>query len=252
MRAKGKGSLPLTSPGPNNPSSKGVSMILPDTDSQRNPHKATFQVIRADEVIPKDVEWLWNGRIPKGKITMFDGDPDVGKTVITMDLAARLSTGRTFPDGAPCEVGNVLIVNLEDAKDDTIVPRLMAHGADLSKISILEGVLDIPHDVPVLEQFVEDCEAALLIIDPVMTVLSGDAYKDQDSRKALTPIKNMAERTGVAVVAVRHLNKNVSLKAIQRGGGNMGLIGVARAGAFFAEHPDEDGVRVMAQHKSNL
>jgi hypothetical protein len=220
-----------------------------DIRTLKRPH---IEVVCASDVITKEVEWLWAGRIPKGKLTMFDGDPDVGKSVVTMDLSARVSTGRTFPDGAPCEVGNVLIANLEDAKDDTIVPRLKAHGADLSRIRILDGMLDIPRDVPLLEQYVEEYEIALLIIDPVLTVLGGDANKDQDSRKALTPVKDMAERTDVAVVAVRHLNKNVSLSAIQRGGGNMGLIGVARAGAFFAYHPDEDGQRVMAPHKSNL
>ena len=79
-------------------------------------------------------------------------------------------------------------------------------------------------------------KAELLIIDPVLTMLGGNANKDQDARKALTPIRDMAERTGVAVIAVRHLNKSVGLKAIQRGGGNMGLIGVARVGSFFAEN----------------
>jgi hypothetical protein len=216
--------------------------------------------IKASEVITKPVEWLWDKRIPKGKLTMFDGDPDVGKSVITMDLAARVSTGRTFPDGAPCEAGNVLIVNVEDAKDDTVVPRLKAHGADLERITIIDGMptedgvrlLDLPDDVPSLEASVKHYEASLLIIDPVLTMLGGDANKDQDARKALTPLRDMAEETGVTIVAVRHLNKNVSLSAIQRGGGNMGLIGVARAGAFFAHHPEVDGLRVMAPHKSNL
>jgi putative DNA primase/helicase len=62
----------------------------------------------------------------------------------------------------------------------------------------------------------------------------------------------MAERANVSVIGVRHLNKSVGLKAIQRGGCNMGVIGVARAGAFFAEHPDGEKRRVMAPHKSNL
>ena len=116
---------------------------------------------------------------------------------------------------------------------------------------IKQGV-EIPQDIAMLEKLVRRRNAKLLIIDPVLTVLGGDANKDQEARKALTPVKEMAERTGCAVIAVRHLNKNVSLKAIQRGGGNMGLIGVARSGSFFAEHPEEDHLKVMAVHKSNL
>ena len=217
--------------------------------------------IVASSVETKPVEWLWEGRIPKGKLTMFDGDPDLGKSVVTMDIAARVSTGRGFPDGRPCEAGNVLIVNVEDGMDDTVVPRLKAHGADLGRVFLFQGMPDgrggtrlveFPEDTAAVERKVIQREASLVIFDPIMTMLGGDANKDQDARKALAPIRDMAERTGTAVIAVRHLNKSVGLKAIQRGGGNMGLIGVARAGAFFAPHPDEEGLRVMAVHKSNL
>jgi AAA domain len=226
-----------------------------------NGHHPEIEDVVAASVETRPVDFLWRGRIPKGKLTIADGDPGEGKSVVSMDLAARVSTGRCFPDGAPCEVGNVLIANVEDGIDDTIVPRLKAHGADLDRVFIFSSVpdgkggtrlLNLPDDIVLLENKVLQREAALLIIDPVMTMLGGDANKDQDARKALAPIRDMAEQTGVAVVAVRHLNKSVGLKAIQRGGGNMGLIGVARAGLFFAEHPDDDRLRVMAVHKSNL
>src|SRR5215208_350969 len=224
-------------------------------------HHPRVIATRAADIVTKPVKWLWDRHIPKGKLSMFDGDPDVGKSVVTMDLAARVSTGRTFSDGATCEAGNVLIVNVEVAKDDTIVPRLKAHGADLDRIVIIDGMpddkegtrlLDLPDDVPALKAAVEEHDAALLVIDPVLTMLGGDMNKDGGARKALAPLRDMAEQTGVTIVAVRHLNKNVSLSAIQRGGGNMGLIGVARAGAFFAHHLEQDGLRVMAPHKSNL
>jgi hypothetical protein len=216
---------------------------------------------RAADVTTRPVEWYWSGRIPKGKLTMCDGDPDLGKSVVTMDIAARGSMGRDFPDGSPCEAGNVLVVNVEDGVEDTIVPRLKAHGADLNRVFILSSIpdgngrtrlLDVPRDLALLENKVLQRKAKLLIIDPVLTMLGGNANKDQDARKALTPIADMAERTVVAVVGVRHLNKSIGLKAIQRGGGNMGLIGVAGAGLFFAEHPGDDRLRVMAAHKTNL
>ena len=233
------------------------------TNQRKTPNADWLQIEDhvASGVETKPVEWLWASRIPKGKLTIFDGDPDLGKSVVTMDLAARVSTGRAFPDGSPCEAGNVLICNVEDGMDDTIVPRLKAHGANLDRVFLFSSVpdgnggtrtLDLPGDMPPLEKKVWQREAVLLILDPIITMLGGDANKDQDARKALTPVRDMAERTGVAVVAVRHLNKSVGLKAIQRGGGNMGLIGVARAGSFFAEHPDDDRLRVMAPHKSNL
>ena len=236
----------------------------PDDLSEKNGHHPTVDIetICASVVKPEKVRWLWEKRIPFGKLTIFDGDPDVGKSVVTIDIAARVSTGRGFPDGARCEDPmNVAIANVEDGVADTIVPRLMAAGADLERVQIIQGLrdgkggrrlLDIPGDVGALEKFVEEHDIKLLIIDPVLTMLGGDANKDQDARKALAPLRDMAEQTGCAVIAVRHLNKSVGLKAIQRGGGNMGLIGVARAGSFFAKDPEDDGRRVMALHKSNL
>lgn len=215
----------------------------------------------AAEVEPERVTWLWEKRIPYGKVTIWDGDPGEGKSVVSVAVAANVTQGRDFPDGAPCEAGNVLIVNVEDGEADTIVPRLKANGADLARAFMFSNVpdgiggtrlLSLPEDTALLEQLVIDLDAQLVIIDPVMTMLGNDANKDQDARKALAPLKDMAERTGAAVVCIRHLNKTVGLKAIQRGGGNMGLIGVARAGSFFAPHPDDDNLKVIAQHKSNL
>ena len=231
-----------------------------DAWAERN-GRGRIEGVCASAVEIKPVEWLWYGRIPRAKMTLHDGDPDQGKSVITVDIAARASNGQGFPDGSTCEPGNVIICNVEDAADDTIVPRLKAARANLDRVFIFSSVtmgngdkrlLELPKDVPLLEQYVTDLQADLLILDPVMTLLGGDVNKDQDARKALTPVRDMAERTGVAVVGVRHLNKAVGLKAIQRGGGNMGLIGVARAGSYFADHPDEDGVKVMAPHKANL
>jgi hypothetical protein len=116
--------------------------------------------VRASEVTTKPVEWLWNRRIPKGELTIFDGGPDLGKSVVTVDISARVSAGHAFPDGAPSEAGNVLIVNVEDGVDDTIVPRLKAHGANLDRVYIFSSVpdegggtrlLELPRDIVLLE-----------------------------------------------------------------------------------------------------
>jgi hypothetical protein len=220
-----------------------------------------IQLRRASEVTPERVTWVWQDRVPAGKVSIWDGDPGQGKSVVSVNLAAHVSTGRPFPDGATCEVGNVLLCNVEDGEADTIIPRLKANDADLNRILMFstvpdgrgsERLLDLPKDIPMLEERMVEHEIRVLIMDPVMTMLGGDANKDQDARKALAPLKKVAERTGAAVILIRHLNKSVGLKAIQRGGGNMGLIGVARAGLFFAPHPEEEDLRVVASHKSNL
>lgn len=216
------------------------------------------------DVEPEKVEWLWDRRIPLGKITVLDGDPGNGKSALSMDLAARLSVGRTFPDGQPCEAAGSIIMNAEDGMGDTIRPRLDAAGGDPSLVLSLATIsvgdegderhLTIPDDIPIIQQHVEHMGAKLVIIDPLMAFLSGgsDAHKDQDVRRALAPLKRMAEKTGAAVLLVRHLNKAQGGNALYRGGGSIGIIGAARSGLLVGEHPEEDGLRVLAGQKSNL
>ena len=86
--------------------------------------RGRIEGVCASDVVTEPVAWLWRGRIPFAKLTLFDGDPDQGKSVAAVDVAARVTTGRGFPDGATCEPGNVVIYNVEDAADDTTVPRL--------------------------------------------------------------------------------------------------------------------------------
>lgn len=219
------------------------------------------------EVEKEDVVWLWESRIPRGKITILDGDPGLGKSAVTTDLAARVSVGRPFPDGTDCPEGGVVLMNAEDGLADTIRPRLDAAGGDPSRVLALaeipdesrpdqDRVLSLPEDLRTIEEGIERVGAVLLLIDPLMAFLGGDtnAHKDQDIRRALASLKSMAERTGVAVVLVRHLNKGGGGNPLYRGGGSIGIIGAARSGLIVAQDPnDPEGKRrVLAGSKNNL
>lgn len=212
----------------------------------------------------REVEWLWEGRIPRGKITILDGDPGLGKSTVTLDLAARISRGREMPDDSPGISGSVVLCSYEDDAGDTIRPRLEAAGADLARIHILtvnagdegERLLELPADLAILEAAVAKVDAALLVVDPLMAALSGgvDSHRDQDVRRVLSPLSKLAERTGVAVVLVRHLNKGggSGTSAIYRGGGSIGIAGAARSALLVAKDPEDPDRRVIASVKSNL
>jgi hypothetical protein len=208
------------------------------------------------EVEPEQVEWLWPRRIPRGKITILDGDPDNGKSVLTTDLAARVTAGLDLPDGAPAEAAGAVIVSAEDGASDTIRPRFDAAGGDPTRTCLLgdDEPFAIPDDIPRLERAVRQVGAALIVIDPIMAFFSDDvnSNRDQDVRRALTPLKQMAERTGAAVVLVRHLNKSPGGNPLYRGGGSIGIIGAARSGMVVGRHPDDDDLRVLAGQKNNL
>lgn len=214
------------------------------------------------EVKAEPVEWFWRGRIPKGKLTLFDGNPGEGKSAVCTDLAARKSVGRQWPDGAPCEAGGVVICSAEDGLSDTIRPRVDAAGGDpdrvLSLVTVPDGdgerLLSIPQDLDVIRRGIERVGAELVIVDPLMAFLSGDvnSHRDQDVRRALAPLAKLAEETGAAVLVIRHLNKTSGGNPLYRGGGSIGIIGAARSALLVARHPDDERRRVLAPLKSNL
>ena len=244
---------------------QGVDDFLASGKEVRDLEPLIHQGLREDllpagkplsEIEPELVEWLWPRRIPKGKITVLDGDPDNGKSVLTTDLAARVTAGLDLPDGTPMEAAGAVIVSAEDGASDTIRPRFDAAGGDPKRALLLgdDEPFAIPAHIPRLERAVKQVGAALVVIDPIMAFLSGDvnSNRDQDVRRALTPLKRMAEWTGAAVVLVRHLNKTQGGNPLYRGGGSIGIIGAARSGMVVGPHPDSDDLRVLAGQKNNL
>jgi hypothetical protein len=213
------------------------------------------------DVETEEVTWLWERRIPYGKITLLEGDPDNGKSLISMDLAARVSRSALDILGTLGTVGTldgVVILNAEDGLGDTVRPRLEAAGADPTKIRAVHPIktdnalFRIPDDIALLEKEIEYVGAGLVIIDPLSAFMKGDPYKDNEVRKALTPLADMANRTGVAVMVIRHFNKNEDTKALYRGGGSIGIIGAARSALAVAPHPTDDDVYVLVAQKGNL
>jgi RecA-family ATPase len=178
-----------------------------------------------------------------------------------LDIAARVSRDGIMPDGEATEVGDVLILSAEDDPEDTIKPRLQQAGAVLSRFHNLEGVtvrdgtdaIEIPRDLDALGQTIEKYGAKLVIIDPLMAFLNGvDSNNDQSVRQALKKLRGVARKHGCAIVCIRHLNKSGSPKAMYRGGGSIGIIGHARSALLVAEHPDDQGLRLLASIKCNL
>jgi hypothetical protein len=220
-----------------------------------------------DLVLVADVErepvrWLWRDRIPLGKVSVLDGDPGVGKSTVTLTVAAKVSTGSPFPDGTRPEPADVILLSAEDDIGDTIRPRLEAAGADLARCWVLPDVRpegepprppELPADLFLLEDLVKSKGAALVVIDPLMAFLAGqvDSHRDQDVRRVLASMAYMAANTGAAVLIVRHMNKGQG-SALYRGSGSIGIVGAARAGLLAAPDPDDEGRRILAMTKSNL
>lgn len=236
-------------------------LTLPSAPKAKPPERMRVSVFSA--ITREQVKWLWYGWLPAGKLTMLDGDPDVGKSTLSVEIAARVSTGATMPDGTEGIMpADVIMLAGEDDPEDTIVWRLLAAGADLDRVHYVHCALDdegelpvtIPRDLPMLEELVLSQNAALVIIDVLDEYLDDrvDSHRNHSVRRVLQWVRALARRTGCAVLMLRHLRKEASPKAIYRGGGSIGIVGAARAGWAMAYHPDDESVRVLAPVKMNI
>jgi hypothetical protein len=223
--------------------------------------KANLVVL--SDVEPTIVEWLWHGYFPLGKLSLVMGDPGLGKSTLSIDLAARLTSGRPFPGGAALEPRGVVLLTGEDGLSDTVRPRFEAAGGDSRLAVVIQSVSDedggerslsLPGDLGFVREAILKQNAAMVVIDPLMAFLSGDvnSWHDQQIRQALTPLTRLAEEMRVAVVVITHLNKKQGTSALYRSGGSIGIVAAVRAAFLVAKHPDDDSRRVLSPVKFNL
>ncbi len=224
-------------------------------------------LVAFSDIEHEPLTWLWPGYIPEGKFVLFDGDPSVGKSTLAIDIAARVSTGKPWPDGSPGgEPSGVMVLAAEDGPADTIRPRLDAAGADTRQVFLLRTVQrivkgkavecspTIEDDVAAIEAMVIQKGIKLIVIDVLMAFLGSgtNSHNDQEIRQTLSPLGAMCDRTGCTVIAIRHLNKSSGTNSLYRGGGSIGISGFARAAYIIGRDPDDTERRVFAKSKSNL
>jgi hypothetical protein len=227
---------------------------------------ATYSSIcfrRLSDVAFRKTNWLWDHWLPLGKTALLEGDTGLGKSLLTLDLCARVTTGRPWPDGtAPVAPCNVAMLNGEDNVQDTVRPRLQALGADLDRVFFVDGVADqkgeeplrLPGHALALRAVVEQTQAKLLVVDPFVDFLDKkvNVANDQSVRPVLALLAGLAHELQCAVLLVRHLNKNESQRALYRGSGSIGLLAAVRCGALLARDPHQPGRRILAPVKNNM
>lgn len=217
-------------------------------------------VIPISQLTTRPVSWLWPQRLALGKLAILDGDPGLGKSFMMLDLCARLSTGRAFPDGSPgLGPANSLFLNGEDGDEDTSRPRLEALGADLERVFVVNrndqsDLLRLPGQTAQLDDWLKRSQALLVVIDPITAFLDAKVLTNMDLnvRRALLPLARLAEKYGCVVQLVRHLNKSGGKRALYRGGGSIGFLAACRSGWLVAPDPENGERRVLAQVKNNL
>jgi putative DNA primase/helicase len=233
----------------------------------RTPNPQAGAVLRCfRDIAPKPLLWLWPGRIPLGKLTLLIGDPGLGKSLLTTDVASHVTRGTSFSDGAACELGSVIFLSAEDDAADTIRPRLDAAGADVSRVHMLEAVrvpltdgsltekpFNLETDSAILEGTLrEHPDVRLIVIDPISAYLGGvDSHSNTEVRGILAPLVAIAARFGVAVLCITHLRKSAGA-AIYRAISSIAFAAAARAVWAVAADPEDGERRLLLAVKQNL
>ena len=218
-----------------------------------------YKLINMNDVEIEQVEWLWEGYIPVGKLTILQGDSGKGKTMAMLNLIAAFTTGRDLldPPGSPQirEPINVIYQTAEDGLADTVKPRLVAAGADCSRVSVIdEGERMLSMTDERLIWAIRETDAGLVVLDPIQAYLGEnvDMHRANEVRPRLKHLGDIAAVNSCGMVLIGHLNKKDSGKPEYRGLGSIDFTAAARSVILCAESPRDRDVRVLASTKCSL
>lgn len=221
-------------------------------------------LVRGSDLTPEPIEWLWPQWLALGKLHVLAGAPGQGKTTIALAFAAAITSGKQWPDGTNCSPGTVLIWSGEDDPADTLLPRLIAAGADRSRVYFVKGArvgdevlpFDPARDLVQLTAAAERIgNVRMLIVDPVVSAVAGDSNKSSDVRRALQPLVDLAANLRAAVLGISHFTKGSAGKdPTERVTGSVAFSAVARVVLVAARVKDDKGDdrRIFARSKSNI
>jgi putative DNA primase/helicase len=228
-------------------------------------HEPEVVLLNGADLTPEPVRWLWQDWLAQGKLHILAGAPGQGKTTIALAFAATVSFGGCWPDGTLCESGNLLIWSGEDDPADTLLPRLLAAGADKARCYFVRGTringeehsFDPARDMAALETQAQRIGGIkLLIVDPVVSAVVGNSHNNTEVRRALQPLVDLAGRLDAAVIGISHFSKggaggDPALRVV----GSIAFTAVARVVLVAAKVRGEDGgqdKRILARGKSNI
>ena len=249
------------------PARKDWNEILCDENADRKKviqETVTMKMQEKEALVPmlcyKDieqtsVEWLWFPYIPFGKLTIIQGNPGEGKTYFAMMLTATCTNRKLFPNMEDIEPFNVIYQTAEDGMGDTIKPRLVEAGADLSRVMVIddsEEVLTLSDDR--IEKAVRQNHVRLVIIDPVQAFIGADVDMNRanEVRPVFRKLGMIAEKTSCAIVLIGHLNKSSGTQSTYRGLGSIDIMAAVRSLIFIGKVRKDPTTRVLIHEKSSL
>jgi putative DNA primase/helicase len=241
-------------------------------------HKFSIMGHLASTVTPMPIRWIWEQRFPAGKLALLNGPQGSGKSMLFIDIIAHVTTGKDWPDGAKNTLGprKVLLASTEDDENDTIIPRLMAAGADLNNVTILDKIkieeilrnkggnvmgrgkvklslLDFRNHTKLIKGLLKKYpDTALILLDPITAFLGVDETKDKETRPVLESIADAISGTLCTVIGIIHSNKMTKGSAGDKVKGGSSMLGVTRTAWAVGRDPEDKNQRYMALIKGNV
>ena len=210
------------------------------------------------DVTPEPVDWLWRDRLALGKLTLLGGDPDMGKSQIAVNAAARITTGSYWPNGARANIGSALFICSEDDTADTIRPRSEAAGADIEKVYAYRPIVDgkrktfsLQEDLDRLALEINSIgDVKLVVLDAITSYMGGkiDSHRTTDVRSVLEPVGDFAKEHRVAILGITHPPKAAQAKAMHAFTGSLAFVAAARL-AFYVTEEAETNRRLLLSVK---
>lgn len=215
-----------------------------------------LKLLNMGDIQAEEVQWLWRPYLPRGKVTIIQGDPGEGKTTFVLALTALLTQGLPMPGGrSALPPMTVIYQTAEDGLADTVKPRLTALGADCSRVLVIdESERELTLSDQRLTQAIQTTGAGLLVLDPIQAYLGDgvDMHRANEVRPIFKRLGQLAEQTGCAVVLIGHMNKMQGAKSAYRGLGSIDFRAAARSVLVVGRSRDDENVRVAVHDKSSL
>lgn len=225
------------------------------------PEKTWFEepFICFASIVPKPIDWLWTGYLAKGKFTTLSGEPGHGKSLVSLDIAARLTTGRVWPDGQTNlnKPAGVLLLTEEEDAADTIMPRFLSCGGNPAKfhtMNMLTKLFQVEKDCQKLatKLISELPDIKLIILDPVSDYTRVDPFKDTEVRPMLNQLVRVASQLNIVILGINHLNKKTDMSAMHRVAGAKAWISVSRLNFILGKSKDGLKTRHICPLKVNV
>ena len=192
-----------------------------------------LEVVKASEIEPREVKWLWYPYIPFGKVTLLQGDPGDGKSKLMLSIAALLSKGEPLPfTDEETEPMTIIYQTTEDDADDTVVPRFNSAGGNGENlIFIKEGEKSLSFGDNRIAEAIEKYHAKLLILDPMSSYIGENCSMNNanETRAEFNHLIAVAKNTGCAIVIIAHMNKMRDINPLYRTNGSIDIAGAARS-----------------------